>query len=217
MNEKEHNFVQNLAMESEKIYENDDLMINMSNKIDFSDIVAWNGEIHSVSPIRISSKLSNGKVPKLIPRRKSDSENKSYNIIEDSKTKQTFLQNKFRLSSCNRKLPEIVQRVLIPKLHYVQAPLKQHSQFAVTTNIFYDQILSPKLPDSDFSQRNIMKRTIYPIDLMKKRELLYDYSPIKPSSKFFEISTDALRNSIRPRIFTKGPSSIEPIYNNINR
>ena len=212
MTEKEQDFVQNLAIESEKIYKIDNLMLHMSNNIEYSDIVAWNGEINSVSSMKIPSKSISQKPSRWLSRRKSDTDNASCDIIEDSKVKSSFLQRKSRAASREKKLPSIVPRVLIPKLHYVQVPMQRSSHCVIATGVFYNQCLSEsprKLPEYDFSQKNITKKSMYPFDLLKKQELLYDYSPIKPVNKTIEISMDSYNSKIRSKVFNKAPSSME--------
>lgn len=209
MCEKDQTFVQDLATESEKVNITEDFLINMSSRLDYSEIVAWNGEILKISPLKSPSKSPADKPLKLLTRRKSDSEATSQSIMHDSQAKKTFLQQRFQLSSREKKLPAIGARTMVPKLHYVQAPIQKNPQ-CISSGIFYSLSESPgKNPEKEWFQKGGMRKTIHPSDLMKKQELLYEYSLIKPVNKTFEASMDALRSPIRPRNFNKPLSSLE--------
>ena len=213
MTENGHNFAQDLASESEKINEMESTLITRSSRLDHSDLVAWNGEPHTTLPLKSPSKSISSKPSRFISHRKSDSETASYNITQSPRVKQSFLQKKLRLSSPDKRLPAIAQSVIIPNLHYFQAPIQKSQQYRLAPVIFYDHSLSEsptKHTDKEFVQRGIMRKTVQPIDLMKKQqEVLYEYSPIKPVNKIFEVTMEALRSSIRPRNFSRVLDSLE--------
>ena len=212
MTENGHNFVHDLALESERINELEDSIVTMSSRLEYSEIIAWNGEVlNNISPKQPSKSISE-KPSRLLSRRKSDSETPSYNITQSARAKQSFLQQKLGLISPGKRLPAITQKVIIPKLHYVQAPMQRSQQYKIAPGVFYDHSLSEspvKNIDKEWSQRGIMRKTMQPIDLMKKQEILYEFSPIKPVNKNFEVSMEALRSNIRPRNFSQVLDSLE--------
>lgn len=201
MIEKEKYFVIDLANESEKHKEVDNFLVNLSQKISYSEIVAWNGEVVSLPSSRPLPRNEQGPPSRMLVRRKSNVEISSASPAHNTR-KSTFLNEKSKAMSKERRLPNIRPRVLVPKVHFVNAPLHRGPKFpsklsALSEGGYIDAVTQN--PDSDCTKNSIA----ISCDLSKKQEQLYDYSPIKPVNKTFEISVEIFKNSNKPRNFHK--------------
>ncbi|OMJ75418.1 hypothetical protein SteCoe_25460 [Stentor coeruleus] len=201
MIEKDKYFVIDLANESEKHQEEDNFLVNLSQKISYSEIVAWNGEAVSLPSSRPLPKNEQGPPSRMLIRRKSNIEISS--ASPGHKTiKKAFLREKSNVMNKGRKLPNIRPRVLVPKVHFVNAPFHRRPKFNTKLSVlseggFLDTVT--QFPDSDCMKNSIA----ISCDLSKKQERLYDYTPIKPVNKTFEISIETIKTNTKPRNFHK--------------
>lgn len=201
MIEKDKYFVIDLANESEKHQEADNFLVNLSQKISYSEIVAWNGEVVSLPTSRPLPRNEQGPPSRMLVRRKSNIEIPSASPGQIT-MKNSISREKSKVISKERRLPNISPRILVPKVHFVNAPFHRKPKFpskltALSENTFLDA--ATQNPDSICMKNSIA----ISCDLSKKQEQIYDYSPIKPVNKAFEISIETIKINTKPRNFYK--------------
>lgn len=210
MNDKEICSIEHLANESEKFSFIDEIVAKLSSRIENSEVVAWNGEVSYVEPGKNIGKQSDhhGSRLRLLSRRRSSTEYPNFTPRTGPAIKKKSLQNPIQLNSIEKKFPIITPK--IPKLHYVQVPIQRYSQTIINSPNM-QEFISNHYIEMDPNTKNIIKKTINPIDLIKKQELLYEYYPIKATNKSLEISINNLRKYTRPRRINSNLSTMDSL------
>ena len=205
MIEAENPYVKDLAIESEKAIKFDEILVNLSNRLEYSEILPWDGEIESIYPKPSTKKSFKEKVAttQLLKRRRSNSISFSTNLVQSlpinkpMQPKPTILE---------KKLPVLPTKALTQKLHFIKAPF-QRASLNINLNMIIEDP-NEKPDEIENYLKNLIRKSVCPGDLLKKQELLYEYSPIKAVNKTFEFSSESLKRP-KPSYLRKALSSLE--------
>lgn len=201
MDDCDSDCVMNLADESEKFCEI--IEPHSAGFKDLADIAGWNGEKVCVEKKNFRTSSVTVK-RRFLPRRNSSDVNQTRDLVSQSVRKE--------IGPCKeeifkeKKLPNVVPKVMIPKFHFVQAPFQM--------NFSMNGIITPKDLNNlscrvigNESPGKYLRRSIHN-DIIKKPEFINDYTLLKPLHKNFELALEHVRHMKLKRIH-KPQSALE--------